>query len=127
LTAFWYAILALGTLAAIINFSLGWAHRARPVHALVRFAAGVVSLVPPIGILVSKLMLHLHLPLALQGPNEYQYIFIATGLFIGGTLMLPAYVERSGDHSPGVSLQQRAARPANATIRLQKNTDEWVN
>lgn len=122
----WYITIAIGALAAIINFSLGWAHRGRPLHALVRFAAGIVSLGLAVGVVVTKLILNLHLPRALEGPGANEYVFIAAGLFIGGTLMLPAYIERSGAESQAPSLQQRAARPANATIRLQKNSDEWL-
>jgi hypothetical protein len=44
-------------------------------------------------------------------------------------LLLPSYVGRDeAPGSPRVTLQQRAARPANATIRLRDaKTDEWVN
>ncbi|GAC1452590.1 MAG: hypothetical protein PVSMB4_13090 [Ktedonobacterales bacterium] len=127
MTAFWYVIIAVGTLAAVINFSIGWAHRERSMPALVRFAAGAVSLLTAVGVVVTKVALHMHLPAAIEGPDANKYVFIVAGLFIGATLMLPAYVERSGGTTEGVTMQQRAARPANATVRLQKNTDEWVN
>jgi hypothetical protein len=122
----YYIIGAVGGLVAIINFALGWAHRGQPAHALVRFAAGVVSLVPSIGFVITKLILQVHLPTVMQSPDSPRYVFIAAGLLIGATLMLPAYIERSGTE-PGPTLQERAARPANATIRLKKNSDEWVN
>ena len=123
---FYYIISAVGTLAAIINFTLGWAHRARPLHLAVRLAAGIVSLALPVGFVVAKLILHQHLPAAI-GPNAPQFVFIAAGLFVGGTLMLPAYIERNGETTEAPTLQERAARPANATVRLQQNSDEWVN
>jgi hypothetical protein len=124
---FYYIIAAVGVLAAVINFALGWAHRAKPMHAIIRVGAGIVSLVPPVGFVVTKLILNVHLPQGLNGPNLPQYLFITAGLFVGATLMLPAYLERSGEPEAGPTLQERAARPANATIRLQKNTDEWIN
>jgi len=125
--AFWYLLIAIGTLAAIINFSLGWAHRARLTGALVRFAAGLISLALAVGVIVTKLVLNLHLPAAMDLLRVNRYGFIAAGLFIGATLMLPSYVDRPPSETTTPTLQQRAARPINATVRLQKNSDEWVN
>jgi hypothetical protein len=125
---FWYLIAAIGIVAALVNFALGAAHRAHPLHALVRWVAGVVSLVPVVGVF-AKLALNLH-PLAgleTQFTDVPKYVFIVAGLFIGATLMLPAYVERSGAPAEAPTLQERAARPANATVRLEKGADEWVN
>jgi hypothetical protein len=124
---FYYIITAVGTLAAIINFSLGWAHRDKMLQAVVRFTAGVVSLIPPVGFIIAKLILNQHLPPFINGPRAPQFVFIAAGLFIGGTLMLPAYIERGSAEAEAPSIQERAARPANATVRLQKTLDEWVN
>lgn len=124
---FYYIIMVVGVLAAIINFTLGWAHREKMTTALVRFAAGVVSLIPPVGFVITKLILQVHLPAGFNGPSAQQYVFIVAGLFIGATLMLPAYIERGGAAVQPPTIQERAARPVNATIRLQKNTDEWVN
>jgi hypothetical protein len=123
----YYIIVAVGALAAIINFSLAWAHRDRPLQAIVRVVAGVVSLVPPVGVLLSQLALLIHLRPVNHDPSLAKYVFIAAGLFIGGTLMLPAYLERAREETPRPTLQERAARPVNATVRLQKNSDEWVN
>jgi hypothetical protein len=124
---FYYIITAVGVLAAIINFTLGWAHRDKVLQAAVRFAAGVVSLVPPVGFVVVKLILNQHLPAAINGPRAPQFVFLAAGIFIGGTLMLPAYIERGSGETEAPSIQERAARPANATVRLQQTLDEWVN
>ncbi|HEY7982534.1 MAG TPA: hypothetical protein VID73_00115 [Ktedonobacterales bacterium] len=124
---FYYIITAVGVLAAIINFTLGWAHRDKLLQAAVRFAAGVVSLVPPVGFVIVKLILNQHLPQAINGPRAPQLVFIAAGLFIGGTLMLPAYIERGSGEAEAPTIQERAARPANATVRLQQTLDEWVN
>jgi hypothetical protein len=124
----YYIISAVGVIVAIINFSLGWAHRQQMLHAFVRFAAGIVSLVPPVGFVIVKLILNQHLPQVINGPRTPQLVFIAAGLFIGGTLMLPAYIERgSGGENEPPSIQERAARPVNATVRLPNTLDEWVN
>ena len=124
--AFWYILIVVGTLAAIVNLSLGWAHRDRPLHALVRFGAGLVSLGLAVGVIVTKLIMNLHLPAAMEGPRSNEYVFIAAGLFVGAALMLPSYIDRQNGEATGPSLQQRAARPVTGTVRLQKNSDEWI-
>jgi hypothetical protein len=121
-TAFWYVIVTLGILTAIINFGIAFARRGQPMVALVRGLAGVVSLVPPVGIVVGK-------ALAIQHPSlRAQDVFIATGVFIFAVLLLPSYAERGSKDSSKPTMQQRAARPANATVRLRDaGADEWVN
>lgn len=125
--AFWYLLIAIGTLAAIINFTLGWMHRARLAGALVRFAAGIISLALVAGVIVTKLVLDIHLPEALSALQVNRYGFIAAGLFIGATLMLPSYVDRPSGDAATPTLQERAARPAKATVRMQQQGDEWMN
>jgi hypothetical protein len=78
-------------------------------------------------VIVTKLIMNIHLRTTIVGIAPGYFIFIASGIFIGATLMLPSYIEQSSGQEQGPSLQQRAARPVNATIRLQKNSDEWVN
>lgn len=123
MTAFWYVITGLGIVAAIINFAIAVSRREQRMVALVRALAGVVALIPPVGIIVGKLVLNMHPPFAL----EWQTVFIATGAFVFAVLLLPTYVDKGDKEHPHVSMQQRAARPANATVRLQKGGDEWVN
>jgi hypothetical protein len=122
-TPFWYAIVALCALAAAINFILAATRRKHPMVALVRATAGVVSLVPAVGIVLGK---------ALQIPHLYltqQNVFIGLGVFIAIVFLLPSYIEKNAGEAPKVTLQQRAARPVNATIRLRdaKSSDEWMN
>jgi cytochrome c biogenesis protein CcdA len=122
-TPIWYAIVALGIIAAIINFSIAAVRRKQAMVALVRILAGVVSLAVSVGIVLGKAF-------RLQHPTlQWQEVVIGFGVFIFAVLLLPSYVGRE-DSSAGkkVTLQQRAARPANATIRLRDaNSDEWVN
>ena len=122
MTAFWYVIVTLGIITAVINFAIAFARRKQPMVALVRGLAGVVSLVPPIGIVVGK-------ALAVQHPSlQAKDVFIATGVFIFAVLLLPSYAERGAKDTAKPTLQQRAARPANATVRLRDaGADEWVN
>ena len=87
MTAFWYVIVTLGILTAIINFGIAYARRGQPMVALVRGLAGVVSLVPPVGIVVGK-------ALAVPHPTlQAKDVFIATGVFIFAVLLLPSYAE----------------------------------
>jgi hypothetical protein len=122
-TPFWYAIVALCVLAAAINFILAYARRKHPMVALVRGAAGAVSLVPAIGIILGK---------AIEIAHPYisrENVFIGVGVFIAIVFLLPSYIEKNAGEAPKVTLQQRAARPVNATIRLRdaKSSDEWMN
>lgn len=122
----WYIIIAFGLLAVIINGALAVSRRRQPMVAAVRAAAGLVSLVAVTGVIVVKAgRIHAHPKFQ---PSE---IFIAAGVFIFAVLFLPTYFERNfqGETAQAKpTLQQRAARPVNATVRLrEKSSDEWVN
>jgi protein-S-isoprenylcysteine O-methyltransferase Ste14 len=122
-TPLWYFVVAIGCLAAIINFGIAASRRNQPMVAVVRVLAGLVSLAVSAGIIIGKAF-------RLQHPTlQWQEVIIGFGVFIFAVLLLPSYVGRDeASGSPRVTLQQRAARPANATIRLRDaKTDEWVN
>lgn len=122
MTAFWFVIVTLALIAGIINFAIAAARRKYPMVALVRGLAGALSLGAAVSIIVGK---------AVNIPHPFltvQNVFIATGVFIFAVLVLPSYFERGTKDESKPTLQQRAARPANATIRLRDaSTDEWVN
>ena len=121
MVAFWYVIFALGIIAAIINLSLAVTRRKQPMVAAARGFAGLLSLAAVVGIIVGKAIQISHPPL------QPQEVFIATGVFIFAVLLLPSYADR-GSKEAKPTLQQRAARPANATVRLREaGSDEWVN
>jgi hypothetical protein len=125
MTTFWYLITALALLAAVINFILAGVRRKQMVVALVRGLAGVVSLGLAVGIVIGKAM-GVH-------PNLHwntQTVFIATGVFVFAVLFIPSYFDKSATPADAnkVTLQQRAARPVKATVRLKDaSADEWVN
>lgn len=122
MTAVWYIVVALGILAAIINFSIAVARRKQPMVMIVRTLAGLVSLGAAVGVVLGKAERIAHPYL------EAQYVFIGVGVFVFAVLLLPSYVDRGSKDTSKVSMQQRAARPANATIRLRDaGGDEWVN
>lgn len=122
----WYIIIAFGLLAVVINGVLAVSRRGQPMVALVRGAAGFVSLIAVTGVIVVKAgRIHAHPKFQ---PSE---IFIAAGVFIFAVLFLPTYFERTFQGEAAQTkptIQERAARPVNATVRLrEKGSDEWVN
>lgn|SRR5487761_1976522 len=121
MTPFWIVIIALGVLAAIINFAIAASHRDEPMVVAVRILAGIVSLVASVGIVVGK---EANLvPVILPWPLK----LIAAGVFVFAVLFVPSTIGKSSETAE-VTLQQRAARPTNATVRLrEQGADEWVN
>lgn len=124
MTTFWIVIIVVAIIVSTINFAIAAARRKTPMVALVRGVAGLLSLLLAIGIIVGK-------AIVIQHPYfGWQDVFIGFGVFVFAVLWLPTYVERSQNASPKVTIQERAARPANATIRLRdvkSSADEWVN
>ncbi len=124
MTPFWIVITVVAIVVATINFSIAAARRKTLIVAVVRGVAGLLSLLVAVGIVVGKAIVIPH------PPFTWQNVFIGFGVFVFAVLWLPTYVERSRGEEPKVTLQQRAARPANATIRLRdvkSSADEWVN
>ncbi|HEX6798886.1 MAG TPA: hypothetical protein VF116_14345 [Ktedonobacterales bacterium] len=132
MTSFWYLIVAVGIVVGLINLGIAYARRKTPMLALIRVGAAIVSFVAVAGILVGKAMgLHPFLVL------EREYVLIGAGVFIFFVLFLPSTFERNAapeaeGQKPRVTMAQRAARPANATVRLRdarsgSGSDEWVN
>lgn len=124
MTTFWIVIVIVAIVVATINFAIAAARRKTLIVAVVRGVAGLLSLLVAVGIVVGK-------AIVIQHPYLHaQDVFIGFGVFVFAVLWLPTYVERSRGEEPKVTLQQRAARPANATIRLRdvkSSADEWVN
>jgi len=125
---FWPMITTLAVIAAIINFAIAVSRRQYTVVALVRAAAGLASFTLAAGIILSRaLEWHIFQSLNLRD-LQWSTVFIATGVFVFVVLWFPAYVERSSRAPTRTSIQERAARPVKATVRLQRSgPDEWVN
>lgn len=123
MTPFWDVIVGLVIIAAIINLCIAVTKRKTPILALVRTLAALISLGLAAGIVIGKIIRIAHPYL------QVSYVFIAFGVFIAIVFLLPSYIERNNaGEEQAPTIQQRAARPANATIRLRDaNTDEWVN
>lgn len=121
MTPFWIVIVVLAIIAALVNFIIGASHRAEPIVFAVRLAAGLLSLAAVAFIVVGKAASLM--PVILSWPVR----IILAGLFVFAVLFIPSAVERNRDQTEP-TIQQRAARPANATVRLREGgADEWVN
>ncbi len=121
-------IFILALLAALINFSVAVSRRKYPMVALVRALAGLVSLALSVAIILNQvLVIHVFQRLDLTNLS-WSEVFIATGVFVFLVLWFPSYVERGSQAPARPSIQERAVRPANATVRLQRTgPDEWMN
>ena len=127
LTPLWIGVIIVAFIVALINFGMAAARLARPLAATVRGVAGLLSLGVAVGVVVAK-------NFALSHPYlDARFVFLGFGVFVFAVLFLPSYVDRSVSASAGAAtptLQERAARPANATVRLRdakSASDEWVN
>lgn len=126
MTPLWYFIVTLCVVVGIVNLGLAYVRRGVPMAALARSLAGIISIVVAGGIVALKAAAFR------QHPNfEPRDVIIGFGVFTFAVLVLPTYFER-GVKTNTPTLQQRAARPANATIRLRdarggSGGDEWVN
>ena len=121
MTLFWIAIIALGVLAALVNFAIAAIHRDEPMVVAVRAVAGLASLAAAAVIVVGK-------EANLVGTIlPWSYKVIGAGVFVFAVLFLPSILSKRSA-TPEVTLQQRAARPTNATVRLrEQGADPWVN
>jgi membrane protein implicated in regulation of membrane protease activity len=122
-TWFWPLITGLALITALVNFGVAIAQRKYATVALVRGAAGSASLALAVFIIVAK-NIRLHPPFAL----EWQEVFLAAGVFVFIMLWLPSQFERNSEAPKRTTLQERAARPVRATVRLQQTIPEdWMN
>lgn len=123
-------VIVFGILAGVVNFGYGLLHRNRIWIAAMRFGVGVISLVIAGVALANQLNV-----IALPGMQQLSliYTFIALGLFVGGTFMLPATIERNvlpAEEQPHVTPRQTGklgGNPPEPGIRLVNQTDDWVN
>ena len=104
----------MGVLAAIVETAIWFTRRSRPM-VLYRGAGGAGGfLVAAVGIVVGKEadLISVILP--------WSYKVIGAGVFVpSAVLFLPSILGKNSA-APDVTLQQRAARPANATVRLRE-------
>ncbi len=123
MTTFTVILIVISSCACLINVGLGLWHRQRAWVLPVRLVAGFVSFAPLAGLVVSRAyVLHLGDKLGL---NTLTNAFIAIGVFIALTLMVPSWV----DHQPkktgdGEGKEQKVGH---GKVRFINGSDEWVN
>ena len=125
-TAFIITLVIVSVCACLINAGLGILHRQRAWVLPVRLLAGVVSLAPLLALGLSRLF-SWHLMVSL-GLTNTANAFIAIGVFIALTLMLPSWVDRAPKEAPtpaGAKGQKVGA--GKGRVRVINGTDEWVN
>ena len=123
MTPFTIVLIIISVCAFLANVGLGLLHRHRAWVLPVRLLAGIISFAPLLGLIVSRTF-SLQLGNRL-GLNTLANAFIAIGVFIALTLMLPAWVDRrpkepaQGDKGQKVGSKGR--------VRVLNGSDEWVN
>jgi len=124
MTTFIIVLSIICVCAFLANLGLGLLHRHRPWVLAVRLLAGIISFAPLLGLIVSHtLTLHLGDMLRL---NTFANDFIAIGVFIALTLMLPSWIDRR----PKEAAQDGKGEKASASkgrVRVLNGPDEWVN
>jgi hypothetical protein len=121
--AFVTTLSIISVCACLINVGLGLLHRKRAWVLPVRLLAGAVSLAPLLGFILSQTFsLHLMVNLGLHTTAN---AFIALGIFIALTLMLPSWVDRRPKEAPETAGQKAGA--GKGRVRVINGSDEWVN
>ena len=123
MTTFTVILIVISACACLINIGLGLLHRQRAWVLPVRLVAGIVSFVPLAGLVVSRaFVLHLGDKLGL---NTLTNAFIAIGIFIALTLMVPSWI----DHRPkeAANDEGQEQKVGHGKVRFINGSDEWVN
>lgn len=124
--AFIITLVVISVSACLINAGLGVLHRKRPWVLLVRLLAGAISLAPLLALILSKAFsLHLMVNLGLTSTAN---AFIAIGVFIALTLMLPSWIDRAPKEAPAsAGAKGQKVGAGKGRVRVINGTDEWVN
>jgi len=121
-------VVILGTLAGIINFAYGLIGREQPIIAVMRFAVGIISFAIA-GIMLYIQVRNIALPTDIT-KIPLAYLFIALGLFVGATLMLPATVERTlrpAETAAAETPHTTGKLGGESGVRIANQNEEWVN
>lgn len=108
----------------LINIGLGLLHRQRAWVLPVRLLAGAISFAPLVAFILSQAFsLHLMTKLGLSSTAN---AFIALGVFIALTLMLPSWIDRKPRETEAGKGQQKVGA-GKGRVRIINGSDEWVN
>jgi|GEM_PF-1891972 len=126
-TAFITTLVVISVCACLINVGLGLIHQRRAWVLPVRLLAGAISLVPVLALALSRtLSLHLMVKLGLDSTGN---AFIALGILIALTLMLPSWVDRrpKEEAAPPEAKEGQKVGAGKGRVRVINGSDEWVN
>jgi hypothetical protein len=122
--AFITTLSIISVCGCLINIGLGLLHRQRAWVLPVRLLAGIISFVPLLAFILSQtLSLHLMTRLGLSSTAN---AFIALGVFIALTLMLPSWVDRKPKAEAAEGKGQKVGA-GKGRVRIINGSDEWVN
>ena len=125
-TVFIITLSIISAVACLINIGVGVLHRKRAWVLPVRLLAGAISLAPLAAFILSQTF-SLHLMTKL-GLNSTGNAFIALGVFLFLTLLLPSWADRKpqqAETSTGDKGQKVGA--GKGKVRVINGSDEWVN
>ena len=123
-TAFIITLSIISAIACLINIGVGVLHRTRAWVLPVRLLAGAISLAPLAAFILSQ-TLSLHLMTKL-GLNSTGNAFIALGVFLFLTLLLPSWVDRKPPE-PAAGEKDQKVGAGKGRVRVINGSDEWVN
>jgi hypothetical protein len=124
-TAFTIILSIISICACLINIGVGLLHRQRAWVLPVRLLAGAISLAPLAAFILSRtLSLHLMTNLGLSNTGN---AFIALGVFLFLTLLLPSWVDRKPREAPAGNKGQQKVGAGKGRVRVINGSDEWVN
>lgn len=123
-TVFTIILSIISICACLINVGVGVLHRQRAWVLPVRLLAGAISLAPLAAFILSRtLSLHLMTNLGLSSTGN---AFIALGVFLFLTLLLPSWVDRKPKEAADGNKGQKVGA-GKGRVRVINGSDEWVN
>ncbi|HEY7358050.1 MAG TPA: hypothetical protein VH590_16335 [Ktedonobacterales bacterium] len=123
-TVFTIILSIISICACLINVGVGVLHRQRAWVLPVRLLAGAISLAPLAAFILSRtLSLHLMTNLGLSSTGN---AFIALGVFLFLTLLLPSWVDRKPKEAADENKGQKVGA-GKGRVRVINGSDEWVN
>lgn len=137
MSAFTIAGLVLAILAGIINLGVGVLRMKHRLLALMRFGIAIACFAVAAGIVILKSNDVSLTSLGVTGWTKIAYLLMGLAIFVGGTLMLPASIERSNvqaeerltptpaPHTP--SARTTSAMSGEGGVRVANQGDDWVN
>lgn len=123
-TVFTIILSIISICACLINVGVGVLHRQRAWVLPVRLLAGAISLAPLAAFILSRtLSLHLMTNLGLSSTGN---AFIALGVFLFLTLLLPSWIDRKPKEAADGNKGQKVGA-GKGRVRVINGSDEWVN